>query len=136
MLSSLVLKHPTGRLQRLKSHESRGSQNHIGYRCISSARRAGSSCRGRLYVYLIRIGLVFRGGHNELEQMDSASPPLAVHCLYVDGYRKLHRSSKGSWHASSVGDLLAAAPPRLAPVHRSVLVRAAIRHQVAQRTTH
>ncbi len=35
-----------------------------------------------------------------------------------------------------LGDLLAAAPARLAPVHRSVLVRAAVCHQVAQRATH
>ena len=38
--------------------------------------------------------------------------------------------------ASRLGDLLAAAPARLAPVHRSVLVRAAVCHQVAQRATH
>ena len=36
----------------------------------------------------------------------------------------------------ALGDLLAAAPARLAPVHRSVLVRAAVCHQVAQRATH
>ena len=35
--------------------------------------------------------------------------------------------------ASRLGDLLAAAPARLAPVQRSVLVRAAVCHQVAQR---
>ena len=35
--------------------------------------------------------------------------------------------------ASGLGDLLAAAPARLAPVHRSVHVRAAVCHQVAQR---
>ena len=38
--------------------------------------------------------------------------------------------------ASRLGDLLAAAPARLAPVHRSVPVRAAVCHQVAQRATH
>ncbi len=37
--------------------------------------------------------------------------------------------------ASRLGDLLAAAPARLAPVHRSVPVRAAVCHQVAQRAT-
>ena len=37
--------------------------------------------------------------------------------------------------ASALGDLLAAAPARLAPVHRSVLVRAAVCRQVAQRAT-
>ena len=38
--------------------------------------------------------------------------------------------------ASRLGDLLAAAPARLAPVHRSLLVRAAVCHQVAQQATH
>ena len=38
--------------------------------------------------------------------------------------------------ASRLGDLLAAAPARLAPVHRPVHVRAAVCHQVAQRATH
>ena len=38
--------------------------------------------------------------------------------------------------ASRLGDLLAAAPARLAPVQRSLLVRAAVCGQVARRATH
>src|SRR5712691_5703327 len=68
--------------------------------------------------------------------MGSADPPLAVHCLYGDRHRQLRRHSKGGRDASALGDLLAAAPARLAAVHRSVLVRAAVCHQVAQRATH
>ena len=78
------------------------------------------------------LGLVFRGGQIELERMDSADPPLAVHRLYGDRHRQLRRPGTGG-DASALGDLLAAAPARLAPVHRSVLVRAAVCHQVAQR---
>ena len=39
--------------------------------------------------------------------------------------------AQGGGDASALGDLLAAAPTRLAPVHRSVPVRAAVCHQVA-----
>jgi len=35
-----------------------------------------------------------------------------------------------------LGDLFAAAPARVAPIQRSVLVRAAVCHQVAQPATH
>ena len=67
--------------------------------------------------------------------VDSADPPLAVHCLYGDRHRQLRRLGAGD-EPPPLGDLLAAAPARLAPVHRSVLVRAAVCHQVAQRATH
>src|SRR5262249_41980480 len=43
------------------------------------------------------------------------------------------RPGTGRWDASALGDLLAAAPARLAPAHRSVPVRAAVCHQVAPR---
>ena len=39
--------------------------------------------------------LVFKGGPNELEQLDSADPPLAVDHLYGGRHRQLHRL--GSW---------------------------------------
>ena len=73
------------------------------------------------------------GGGNDGEQVDSADPPLAVYCLYGDRHRQLRRHGTGRWDASALGDVLAAAPARLASVHRSVLVRAAVCHQVAQR---
>src|SRR5215208_4833908 len=66
--------------------------------------------------------------------MDSSNPPVAVHCLYSDRHRQLRCHDAGA--TSGVGDLLAAAATRLAPVFRSVLVRAAVRHQVARRGTH
>jgi catechol 2,3-dioxygenase-like lactoylglutathione lyase family enzyme len=68
-----------------------------------------------------------------LEQVGSADPPLAVHRVYGDRHRQLRRPGAGGWDASALGDLLAAAPARLAPAHRSVPVRAAVCHQVAQR---
>ena len=74
-----------------------------------------------------------KGGPIELEQLDSADPPLGVHCLHGDRHRQLRRPGTGGWDASALGDLLAAAPARLAPVQRSVLVRAAVCRQVAQR---
>jgi hypothetical protein len=78
--------------------------------------------------------LVFRGGPLELEQVGSADPPLGGHCLYGDRHRRFRRL--GTEGACRLGVLRAAAPARLAPVYRSVLVRAAVCHQVAQRATH
>ena len=43
----------------------------------------------------IRFGLVFRGGPIELEQMGSADPPLAVHCLYGGRHRQQRRRGTG-----------------------------------------
>src|SRR3954468_8544681 len=65
--------------------------------------------------------------------MDPADAPLDVHRLHRDGHRELRRAGTGDGHASAVGDLLAAASACAAPVQRSVLVRAAVCHQVAQR---
>ena len=64
--------------------------------------------------------------------LDPADPPLGVHRLHGDRHRQLRRPGAGRWDASALGDLLAAAPARLAPVHRSVYVRAAVCRQVAQ----
>src|SRR5947208_9325264 len=66
--------------------------------------------------------------------MGSADPPLAVHCLYGGGHRQPRR--RGTEEVYLLGGPLGAAPARLAPVHRSVLVRAAVCHQVGQRATH
>ena len=66
-------------------------------------------------------------------QLGSADPPLAVHCLYRDRHCQLHRPGTGEWDASALGDLLAVAPARLAPVHRAVYVRPAVCRQVAPR---
>src|SRR5216684_8937212 len=74
-----------------------------------------------------------RGDPIELEQMGSADPPLAVHCLY--GGRHGQHRRRGTEEVYRLGGPLGAAPARLAPVHRSVLVRAAVCRQVAQRAT-
>src|SRR5438445_8438120 len=63
--------------------------------------------------------------------MDSADPPLAVHGLYGGRHRQHRRRSTEQVHELGGG-----VPARLAPLHRSVLVRAAVCHQVAQRATH
>src|SRR5262245_8679847 len=66
--------------------------------------------------------------------MGSASSPLAVHCLYGGRHRQHRRL--GTEGTCRLGRRLGAASARLAPAHRSVLVRAALCHQLAQRTTH
>src|SRR5262249_59100830 len=78
-----------------------------------------------------------RGGPLEMEQMDSPNPPVVVHCFYGDGHRQLHRpGTERRCAASAMGDLLAAAPARVAHVHRPVHVRAAVFSQVAPRAKH
>lgn len=76
----------------------------------------------------------FRGGPNELEQMDSADPPLAVHGIYGGRHRQ-HRCNRTE-EVQHWGGPLGSGPARLAVFHRSVLVRAAACHQVAQRAAH
>src|SRR3954454_14270142 len=46
--------------------------------------------------------------------------------LHRDRHRELHRAGTAKWDAAPLGDLFAAAPARLAPVHRPVSVRAAV----------
>jgi hypothetical protein len=68
--------------------------------------------------------------HIELEQMDSADPPLALRSLYGGRYRQRLRHSTEEVHAGvgpRGGD-----PARLSVFHRSVLVRAAVCSQMAQ----
>ena len=78
--------------------------------------------------------LVFRGGPIELERMDSADPPVAGHRLY----RRLHRQHRrpGRGGAGLLGVPPGADPALPAPAHRSLLVRAALCHQVARWATH
>jgi uncharacterized protein YndB with AHSA1/START domain len=66
-----------------------------------------------------------------------------VNCRFVE--IETHRKLSYTWSvpfldtvvtASGLGDLLAAAPARPAPVHRPVPVRAAVCHPVARRATH
>src|SRR5262245_16906145 len=73
------------------------------------------------------------GGSIELEQLDSPDPPLGLHRLYADRDCQLRRPGAGDGHAAALGDVLAAAPARAAPVHRPVSVRAAVYRPVAQR---
>jgi len=67
--------------------------------------------------------------HIELEQMDSADPPLAVRGLYGGRYRQRYRHSAEEVH-EGVGPL-GGDPARLAVFHRYVLVRAAVCSQMA-----
>src|SRR6202171_3891166 len=62
--------------------------------------------------------------------MGSAGPPLAVPCLYCDRHRQFRRAR--IWGTSPLGGLLAAGPVLLAPVQRSVHVRAALCRRAAQ----
>ena len=75
-----------------------------------------------------------RGGPIELEQMDSADPRLAVHGLYGGSHRE-HRG-RSTEEVQHLGGPLGGGSARLSPFHRSVLVRAAVCQQVAQRATH
>ena len=74
-----------------------------------------------------------RGGPVELEQVGSADPALGVHCLYGGCPRQRRR--RGTEEVYLLGGPHGAASPRLAPVDRSVLVRAAVCRHVAQRAT-
>jgi len=80
------------------------------------------------------LGLVLRGGPTELEPMDSTDSPLAVRGLY--GSRHLQHRRDSTEEVHRLGRTLGGDPARLAIFHRFVLVRAAVRHQVASRTTH
>lgn len=75
-----------------------------------------------------------RGGSIELEQIGSTNPPLGVHCLYAGR----HRQPRGRQYRQvcQLGGPAGRTPTDLSPVQRSVLVRAALRSQVAQRLTH
>jgi hypothetical protein len=70
--------------------------------------------------------------------MDQTDPPLDVHLLYGDRHRQYHRLIAGTTKAaaSRLDNLFAVAPALLTSVHRSVLVRAAIYGEVAQRAPH
>src|SRR5262245_48414794 len=75
-----------------------------------------------------------KGGPIELEQLDSADPPLGVHRLPGDGHVQLHRPGTRRWCvAAAVRHLFDSATARVAPVHRSVVVDGAVCHEVAQR---
>src|SRR4029453_8984769 len=82
---------------------------------------------------LERANLVIKGGPIELEQLGSTNPPLGGHRLHSDRHCQLHCTGTRSRDASALGYLLAAAPARLPPVQRPVLVPAALRRQVAWR---
>src|SRR5438067_8394698 len=75
-----------------------------------------------------------KGGPNELEQMGSADPPLAVHGLYGGGHRQHRCHSREEVHG--LRGPVGGDPARVSVFHRSVLVRAAVCHKVAQRATH
>src|ERR1700676_5544529 len=118
----------------INQHQRKGRQGGEDDRSRSVHTGSGQRGAGTKGRSPIRFGLVFRGGPIELEQVGSADPPLAVHCLYGGRHRQHRRG--GTEEVYRLGGPLGAAPARLAPVHRSVLVRAAVCRQAAQRATH
>lgn len=74
----------------------------------------------------------FRGGRIELEQKDPFGTPLAVYRLHGSRHRQRHRRSPKQVyeHAGPLGSLRA----RLAVFHRPVLVRTAVRRELARTT--
>src|SRR5262245_52473115 len=138
--SSSKLKHPTDSRRRLKSRESRRSQTvtqvdnwatQADPGLSGAVRQLELQLRGHviLVVRSIRFGLVFPGGPIELEQMDSADPPLAVHGLYGGRHRQ-HRGNSTE-EVQHRGGPLGSGPARLPLFRRSVLVRVAVCQQVA-----
>src|SRR6185369_11959509 len=79
---------------------------------------------------LASLELVSKGGSIGLEYLDSADASLVGYRLYGDRHCQLRRLGEGN--AAAVGNLFAVAPARLAHVQRSIFVRAAIPHQLAQ----
>src|SRR5204863_4586766 len=67
--------------------------------------------------------------------MGTANPPLGVHRLHGDSHRQFRRPGAGKRDAAALDHLFAAAPARLAPVYRSVFVRAAVYDQRARRAS-
>ena len=65
----------------------------------------------------------------ELEQMDSADPPLAVHSLHSGRHHQ--RRYCGTGEVQQQAGPIGSGHTRLAPGHRPVFVRAAVRQQVA-----
>jgi len=66
----------------------------------------------------------------ELEQLDSADPPLAVHGLHVGRYRQHRRHSTEEVHEFDW--TLSGDPARITVFHRSVPICAAVCRQMAQ----
>src|SRR5881392_889767 len=66
--------------------------------------------------------------------MGTANPPLGVHRLHGHSHRQFRRPGAGKGDSAALDHLFAAAPARLAPVYRSVLVRVAV-HQRARRAS-
>ena len=64
----------------------------------------------------------------------SADSSLAVHCLHGGRHRQRRRG--GTEEVHSLTWPLGGVPSRLAIFHRSVLVRAAVRHEVANPAAH
>jgi hypothetical protein len=67
-----------------------------------------------------------------LEQLGQADSPLGVYRLHGDRHCQLRRAGTKGRDASALGDLLAAAPARIAVVQRPVFVHASVFRQVAQ----
>ena len=97
---------------------------------LGGARVGWKGFMANLEQVLARIGLNAKGGSNELEQVDSAVPPLDVHGLYGWLYRQRLRFG---WRrrAGLLGVPPGPDPALPALPHRSLHVRAALCRQVA-----
>jgi hypothetical protein len=76
-------------------------------------------------------GLVSEEVPIELEQMDSADPPLAVYGIYASGYRQHRRHSTQEVHR--LDGPLGGDPARITVFHWSLLVRATVYGQMAEK---
>jgi len=63
-----------------------GAESYYAGRGFRGSVRASMSRESERIATITRLELVFRGGPVELEQMDSADPPLAVHRLHGGRY--------------------------------------------------
>jgi len=73
------------------------------------------------------------GGPIELEQMDSAAAPPALHCLHAG--RRLQRRSCGETQIHELDGPAGRGSARLDVSHRYVFIRAPVRREVAERAT-
>ena len=85
---------------------------------------AGIGAGGLKSVGTIRLGAQSYGDPIEYEHADSATAPLAVHCLYGDRHRQFRRP--GIWGTAALGGLFAVGAAVLAAVQRPLHVRTAL----------
>src|SRR5262245_59387972 len=83
----------------------------------------------------LHYGASLRGGPIALQDVGSAGSPLAFHRLCGCRHRQCRRLD-ATGETNRLGGPLGAAPARLAPAERSLLVRAAVCSQMERRATY